>query len=179
MELTEGKIHKIEYFLDESERSSVAMFNPEGKDWKTFHLDKPDGTNPILKDVMLPFEQKLKDGDERYDMQESVINFEPGTTINIPGIQKNFLINGIVTTGYRLAYTQLDQHYFQGKTWLLMKLLFEEKQFVYTMDGQVEPLAPSVPIQLVVGQTVKIRMVPRMIKYTITPNPALETHSGK
>jgi hypothetical protein len=125
-----------------------------------------------LKDLITEFlcEKLLKE--DNSELFSYKISFEEGTKLKSYKIKGSIQIFGIELFGFKRVFTRLDPDYFENKVWLLMKLIFENKTMVVTLNGEIQEPEPRDPIQLYLGQKCTFCMKPRSKQFIIKGNLA-------
>jgi len=125
-----------------------------------------------LKDLIIDFlgERVLKT--ENSDLVCEKFSFEEGTKLKAYKVKGSIPIFGVELFGFKRVYTRLDGDYFENRVWLLMKLIFENKSMVVTLNGEIEEPQQREPIQLYVGQKCIVAMKPTTKQFVMKGNLA-------
>lgn len=91
------------------------------------------------------------------DLFTSNRTFEPQARLKSRNVRGSIPITGVQLTGYNRIYTRLDNDYFLNRIWLAMKLVFEKKQLMVTVTGDIQPWDSGEPIQSTVGRIIRLR----------------------
>lgn len=68
------------------------------------------------------------------------IEFPENTFIRKTKLGEFFPVNGLILNGYPRVFTKLALDYIENKVWLIMKLIFEKKEFSYSRNGEINEL---------------------------------------
>jgi hypothetical protein len=111
-----------------------------------------------LKDLIVHFlvEKVLKA--ESCELITEKLTFEEGTKLKSFLVLGSIPIYGIELRGFKRVSTRLDPDYFANRIWLLMKLIFENKNMVVTVNGEIEEPPSGEAIELHVGQKCIVSM---------------------
>ena len=91
------------------------------------------------------------------DLFTSSRTFEPKAKLKSHNVRGSIPITGFRLMGYNRIYTKLDSDYFLNRIWLAMKLIFEKKQLMVTVTGDIQPWDTGEPIQSTVGRIIHLR----------------------
>jgi hypothetical protein len=170
-EYKETKIENIEFELNRSGKKYSDKISLQNQNWAELTITKPDFTTITILDEVAKFLNNILDHIENFEVQHLNLKFDEGSTIKFKGLKTKFLIDGIKLSGYKTARIILDPDYFTNRIWLTMKLLFEQKNMVFTLDGRVEPQPTSEPLSLFKGQRAKITLHASARQFKVEVNP--------
>jgi len=144
-------------------------------DRNLFYIQKPDGQTVKITKLINDFLNTEVVISKGLDFLEQEIVFEEGTVIKRDSSEMLVPVIGIYLKGHPVHYSLLATDYFDNNVWLVMKLLFEEKDYEFTTDGQIKPRRKGPEIIGVVGQ--RIRIHPTIIKkeFDILTDKSLKT----
>jgi hypothetical protein len=100
--------------------------------------------------------------------------FPKETKLKSHRVSGSIPVPGIQFCGFNRTFTKLDSDYFQNKIWLALKLVFEKKQFIVTLAGDIQPWENGEPIQGIVGRKLHLKSVGNARQFTIHRNVSLD-----
>jgi Restriction endonuclease len=118
--------------------------------------------NDFLNDEVLPMTHS--------ETISSTRLFGNGTRLKSHALRGSIPVTGIQFFGFNRIYTKLDMDYFQNRMWLALKLVFEEKQLMVTLAGDIQPWDNGEPIQGIVGRRFYLKLIGNARQFSITKN---------
>lgn len=97
----------------------------------------PDGTIAKNSDLISRFLNERVLGNPAKGFITEIIKFPEGTIVNKPGSELSFPVKQVTLTGFLEWFTAVDDDYFENNVWMLMKVLFENKDFVINLNGSI------------------------------------------
>ncbi len=104
------------------------------------------------------------------DLHVFTRTFEAPTTLRSRSLKGAIPVTNIQFAGYNRRYTRLDNDYFTNRVWLALKLVFEKRQFMVTIGGEIEPWEAGEPLELSQGRHVRLEAIGNARQFTIINN---------
>ncbi len=154
-EITATELERIEFKMNKNDVNNKD-FMPLQDKYRDYLILDNNGSSSTINEIVLNFLNKKVLKTKLFEIIEDILAFPENTNIvyDINGYQ--FPILSLTMRGYIIQYTHLDFDYIENKVTMIMKGLFQQKEYILSHDGVVEEMKKS-PLKLFVGQNIKFK----------------------
>lgn len=131
-------------------------------------LHGKNGSSERLTNLIVPFLNSKVLLSNSGVLEEDEVLFEEPTVIENVKNSKTLLATGLKLSGYKVSYTVLDPDYHRSTDWLRMRLLYEKKELVYSLHGDLRILEhPKIELEAFPGHEHKLEFALRKKEFKV------------
>lgn len=151
-EITQAKLYSINLLIEKKHEDGYKSIYPE-PDSMNCYIEQPDGVINNIDEIIRKFSNTKVLKEDLFKIVEETTNFPSGSFFQSKISKNPVSIIGLTCKGYVVKHTRLDFDYIENKVWLIMKSIFEKKDYAISENGDVTTIIePS--IELTVGETI-------------------------
>ena len=129
-ETTQPKLDSVTCVLDEINYEEFKNNPPEGNTTNYF-VRQPDGVTIKIDALVLRFLNEKVLTDDQFEITEETVKFPAISYLQSDFNDYSLPILGLTFRGYKVTYTQLGFDYLENKIYLIMKNIFENKNYAF------------------------------------------------
>jgi hypothetical protein len=123
-----------------------------------FLIEEPVNKIKSSKEVIAVFINETVIASQGVEFVTETVVFPKGTKISHPDFKQKFSIDSVHLTGYNRRFTRIDSDYFYNEVLMKMKLLFEQRSFLVTIDGKLRDEKKLEELKMVVGHNIHYKI---------------------
>ena len=136
VEITKAILENVNCILEVTKFDENKNNPPKGT-YANYYIQQKDGVKINVDEIVIKFlNTKVLKGD-LFMMVEETLNFPTDSILKSKVSNYSFPIVGITCRGYTISFTQLDFDYIENKVLMIMKDIFEKKNYAISANGDV------------------------------------------
>ena len=156
IEITQAKLDFVNCIVDKEHFHDYKLNPPEGA-YSDYYVQQASGAVDKVGDLVLKFLNNNVLQQELFIAIEETISFPIGSFLKSNVNNYSFPLKGITCRGFIIKFTKIDFDYIENKVSLIMKNLFEKKDYTVTSTGEIANLILP-PLKISVGEKVKMEL---------------------